>query len=57
MYVCIFPSLLGFPPIQVTLMHSAEFPMLYSMFSLVIYFIHSINRGRVRLTQNLFFKG
>ena len=42
--VCTYiPSLLGFLPIQVTTVHLVEFPILYSMFALVIYFIHMIN--------------
>ena len=35
------PSFIGFPLHQVTPEHLAEFPMLYSTSSLVIYFIHS----------------
>ena len=39
--ICIHISpLLDFLPIQVTTEHWVEFPMLYSRFSLVIYFIH-----------------
>ena len=30
-------------PIEVTTVHSVDLPVLYNMFSLVIYFIHSIN--------------
>ena len=37
------PSVLYFLPIQVTTEHRVEFPVLYSRFSVVIYFIHSIN--------------
>ena len=37
------PSFLHFLPIYVTTDHLVEFPVLYSRFSLVIYFIHSIN--------------
>ena len=37
------PSFLYFLLIQVTTEHQVEFPVLYSRFSLVIYFIHSIN--------------
>ena len=40
MYTCI-PSFLDFLPILVTTEHWVEFPVLYSRFSLVIYFIHS----------------
>ena len=35
------PSFLDFLPIEVTKEHWVEFPVLYSQFSLVIYFIHS----------------
>ena len=35
------PSSLDFLPIWVTTEHWVEFPVLYSLFSLVIYFIHS----------------
>ena len=35
------PSIFDFPPIQVTTEHRVEFPVLYSRFSLVIYFIHT----------------
>ena len=38
-----YPSLLEFLPIQVTTVHKVKFPMLYSLFSSVIYFIHSIS--------------
>ena len=38
------PSVLDFLPIWVTTEHWGEFPLLYSRFSLVIYFIYSINR-------------
>ena len=38
MYV---PSLLGFLPIQITTAHESQFPVLYSRFSLVVYFIHT----------------
>ena len=38
-----FPSLLDFLPIQVTTMQYVEFPLPYSVFSLVIYVIHSTN--------------
>ena len=37
------PSFLDFLPIQVTTEHWVEYPELYSRFSLVMYFIHSIN--------------
>ena len=39
----ISPLFSDFLPIQVTTEHSVEFPELYSRFSLVTYFIHSIN--------------
>ena len=42
--ICIYiyiPSSLDFLPIQVTKEHWVEFPVLYSRFSFVIYFIHS----------------
>ena len=45
-YMCTYtyiPSFLDFLPIWVTTEHWVEFPVLYSRFSLVIYFIHSIN--------------
>ena len=38
------PSFLGFLPIWATTEYWIEFPELYSRFSLVIYFIHSIHR-------------
>ena len=38
-----YPSLLESLPIQVTTVHKVKFPMLYSLFSSVIYFIHSIS--------------
>ena len=41
-YSSYVPSLLDLPPIQITTKHWVEFPVLYSMCSLVIYFIHSI---------------
>jgi len=37
------PYLLDFLPILLTTDHWVEFPVLYSMFSLAIYFVHSIN--------------
>ena len=37
------PSFLNFLPIYVTTEQWVEFPELYNRFSLVIYFIHSIN--------------
>ena len=38
------PSCLDFLPIQVTTEHRVEFPEIYSRFSLVVCFIHSIDR-------------
>ena len=50
MCVCIYISLLPFfffflvfLPIEVTTEHWVEYPLLYSRFSLVIYFMHTIN--------------
>ena len=48
------PSLLDFLPIQVTTEHWVEFPVLYSRFSLVIYFIHSINSVYVSIPISQF---
>ena len=43
-YIYIYPlSLLDFLPIQVATVHSGEFPVLYNMFLLVIYFIHIVS--------------
>ena len=41
--IYMYPSLLDFLPIQVTTEHWVEFPVLKSVFSLVSYFIYTIN--------------
>ena len=48
MCVCIYiymyiPSFFNFLSIQITTDHWVQFPVLHSRFSLVIYFIHSVN--------------
>ena len=40
-YIYIYPLFFSFPSHLVTTEHGVEFPVLYSRFSLVIYFIHS----------------
>ena len=42
-WVALRPSLLDLLPLQIITVHSAELPGLYSRFSLVVYFIHSVN--------------
>ena len=43
-YTCAcIPSVLDFLLIYITVDHRVEFPVLYSRFSLVIYFLHSIH--------------
>ena len=44
-------SFLDFLPIQVTTDHWVEFPVLHSMFSLVIYFIHSSVHTSIPVSQ------
>ena len=48
------PSLLDFFPIQVTTVHQVEYPILYGMFSVVIYLIHSINGAYVSIPISQF---
>ena len=47
------PSFLDFLPIEVTTEHRVESPMLYSRFSLVIYFIHGIVYMSISISQFL----
>ena len=42
-HIHISPIFLDFLPLQVIKKHQAEFPVIFSMFSLVIYFIHNIS--------------
>ena len=42
-YIFIYPPFLDFLPTQATIVNQVEFPGLYSIFSGVIYFIHSMN--------------
>ena len=42
-WIAIRPSLLDLLPIKIITVHSEELPGLYRRFSLVIYFIHSVN--------------
>ena len=47
------PSFLDFLPISVTIEHWVEFPVLYSRFSLVIYFMHSSEYVSVPISQSI----
>ena len=44
------PSFLDFLPIQVTTQHWAEFPAIYSMFLLVIYFVHTVHSHQLSIS-------
>jgi len=48
------PSFLDFLPIQVTTEHWIEFPVLYNRFSLIIYFMHSINHVYMSISISQF---
>ena len=53
-YTYRYPSLLDFPPIQVTTVHQVEFRVLYGMFPSVVYFMHSISNVYVSIPVSQF---
>ena len=53
-HIQISPSLLDFPPIQVTIVHQVELSVLYSMFPSVVCFMHNINNVYVSIPVSQF---
>ena len=53
--LCIYPFFFGFPSHSVTTEHWVEFPVLYSTFSLVIYFTHRISGVHASIPITQFF--
>ena len=55
LYIYIYPFCFGFPPHVGYHRACVEFPVLYHRFSLVIYFIHSINSIYMSVSTSQFF--